>query len=53
MSRMYTTRDFLDAIFSLSELLSLTEDEMAQLEGIEGDFALEAAWWRRRRRRTA
>jgi hypothetical protein len=42
-------RDWLDSIFTLRELLSLTEDELAQLEEIEGDFALEAAWWRRRR----
>jgi hypothetical protein len=43
------TRDFLDSIFNLTELLSLTENELIQLEEIEGDFALEAAWWRRRR----
>jgi len=42
-------RDWLDSIFTLRELLSLTEDELAQLEEIEGDFALEAAWWRRQR----
>jgi hypothetical protein len=47
------TRDFLDSIFNLTELLSLTEDELAQLEEIEGDLALEAAWWRRRRSRRA
>jgi len=42
-------RDWLDAIFNLEELLSLTENELVQLEEIEGDLALEAAWWRRRR----
>jgi hypothetical protein len=41
--------DFLDSIITLAELLSLSEDELAQLEEIEGVFALEAAWWRRRR----
>jgi hypothetical protein len=46
-------RDFLDAIFSAAELLSLTEDELVQLEEIEGDLSLTAAWWRRRRRRAA
>jgi len=53
MSRPYTTRDWLESIFNLSELLSLTENELAQLEEIEGEFALEAEWWRRRRRRAA
>jgi hypothetical protein len=42
-------RDFLDSIFNLEELLSLTEDELVQLEELEGDLALTAAWWRRRR----
>jgi hypothetical protein len=42
-------RDWLDSIFTLRELMELTEDEMAQLEEIDGDIALEAAWWRRRR----
>jgi hypothetical protein len=42
-------RDWLDSIFNLSELLSLSEDEIAVLEEIEGDVALKAAWWRRRR----
>jgi len=51
--RTYTTRDWLDSIFNLTELLSLTDDEFVQLEEIEGDFALEAEWWRRRRRRVA
>ena len=49
MSDTLTTRDWLDSIFTLSELLSLTGNELVQLEEIEGDFALEAAWWRRRR----
>jgi hypothetical protein len=44
-------RDWLDSIFNLQELLSLTENELAQLEEIEGDLALEAEWWRRRRSR--
>ena len=47
--RTYTTRDWLDSIFTLTELLSLTEDELVQLEEIRGDLALQAAWWRRRR----
>jgi hypothetical protein len=37
-------RDFLDAIFSAAELLSLTDEELVQLEEIEGDLALTAAW---------
>ena len=51
----YTDRlqDFLDSIFNLAELLSLTENELVQLEKLEDDVALTAAWWRRRRRRTA
>jgi sugar/nucleoside kinase (ribokinase family) len=49
--RPYTTRDWLDQIFNLAELLSLTEDELAELEELEGDIALMAAWWRRRRAR--
>jgi hypothetical protein len=53
LSRTYTTQDFLDSVFNLRELLSLTEDELAQLEEIHGDLALTAAWWRRRRRREA
>jgi hypothetical protein len=44
-------RDFLDSIFILTELLSFTENELVQLEELEGDLALKAAWWRRRRRR--
>jgi hypothetical protein len=51
--RTYTTRDWLDNIFNLPELLSLTEDAFVQLEEIEGDFAIEAEWWRRRRRRAS
>jgi hypothetical protein len=47
------SRDFLDSIFTLAELISLTENELAQLEEIEGDFALKVAWWRRRRRGAA
>ena len=42
-------RDWLDSIFNLSELLSLSEHELVQLEEISGDAALQAAWWRRRR----
>jgi sugar/nucleoside kinase (ribokinase family) len=49
--RPYTTRDWLDQIFNLAELLSLTEDELAELEELEGDIALMAAWWRRWRAR--
>jgi len=49
MSSTYTIRDWLDAICNLSELLSLSENELVQLEEIDGDVALKAAWWRRRR----
>jgi hypothetical protein len=49
MSSTYTIRDWLDSICNLSELLSLSEDELAQLEEIAGDLALMAEWWRRRR----
>jgi hypothetical protein len=42
-------RDFLDSIFILTEFLSLTENDVVQLEEIDGDVALKAAWWRRRR----
>jgi len=45
-------RDWLDSICSLSELLSLRENELVQLEEIDGDVALKAAWWRRRRAAT-
>src|SRR5215210_4707945 len=53
MTRTYTTRDWLDSIFNLKELLSLTENELAVLEEIDGDLILKAEWWRRRRRREA
>jgi len=53
MTRTYTTRDWLDSIFNLKELLSLTENELAVLEEIDGDLTLKAEWWRRRRRREA
>jgi hypothetical protein len=49
MSRTYTIRDWLDSICNLSELLSLSENELVQLEEIDGDLTLKAAWWRRRR----
>ena len=42
-------RVWLDSIFTLRELLSLTENELVQLEELDGDVALKAAWWRRRR----
>jgi len=51
MTRTYTTEDWLDSICNLKELLSLTENELVQLEEIDGDLALKAAFWRRRRRR--
>jgi sugar/nucleoside kinase (ribokinase family) len=50
-SRTYSVRDWLDQIFTLAELLSLTEDELCQLEELDDDIALMAAWWRRRRAR--
>ena len=53
MSRPYTMRDWLDSIFNLSELLSLSENELAVLEEIGGDLTQSAEWWRRRRRRGA
>jgi len=53
MTRTYTTEDWLDSIFTLSELLSLTENELVQLEEIDGDLTLKAEWWRRRRRRAS
>ena len=49
VSRPYTIRNWLDSICSLRELLSLSENELVQLEEIDGDVALKAAWWRRRR----
>ena len=49
MSRTHTVEDWLDSVFNLSELLSLSSDELAQLEEFAGDVALMAEWWRRRR----
>jgi hypothetical protein len=49
MTRTHTVEDCPDSVFNLSELLSLSEDELAQLEEIAGDLALMAEWWRRRR----
>ena len=49
MTRTYTIRNWLDSIFNLRELLSLSENELVQLEELDGDVALKAAWWRRRR----
>jgi hypothetical protein len=51
MTRTHAVRDWLDSICNLDELLSLSENELAQLEEIDGDLALTAEWWRRRRRR--
>jgi hypothetical protein len=51
--RPHTISDWLDSIFTLAELLSLTENELTQLEELEGDISLTAAWWRRRRAREA
>jgi hypothetical protein len=51
VSQTYTIRDWLDSICNLRELLSLSEKELVQLEELDGDVALKAAWWRRRRRR--
>jgi len=53
VTRTHTLRDWLDSVFNLHELLSLTEDELAQLEEVAGDLALTAEWWRRRRRRAS
>jgi sugar/nucleoside kinase (ribokinase family) len=50
-TRTHSVQDWLDQIFNLAELLSLTEDELCQLEELDGDIALAAAWWRRRRSR--
>jgi hypothetical protein len=44
-----TTRDWHDTVFSARELLSLSEDELEQLEKTGGDIPLLAEWWRRRR----
>jgi hypothetical protein len=49
VTRTHTLQDWLDSICNLSELLSLSENELVQLEEIDGDVALKAAWWRRRR----
>jgi len=49
MSRTYTPRGWLDSVFSARELLSLSESELEQLEGLDGDIGLLAEWWRRRR----
>ena len=49
VERPYTTREWLDSMFNLAELLSLTENELCQLEELDDDIALMAAWWRRRR----
>jgi hypothetical protein len=43
------TAEWLECVFTLEELLSLTEDEFCQLDEIRGDLSLTAAWWRRRR----
>jgi hypothetical protein len=51
VGRTHTVQDWLDSIFNLAELLSLTEDELCQLEELDGDIALTAAWWRSRRAR--
>jgi sugar/nucleoside kinase (ribokinase family) len=50
-TRTHDVQDWLDSSFNLAELLSLTEDELVQLEELDGDIALAAAWWRRRRTR--
>ncbi len=49
VERTHSVRDWLDSIFTLAELLSLTEDELCELEELDDDIALTAAWWRRRR----
>jgi hypothetical protein len=51
MTRTHAVQDWLDSICNLRELLSLSENELVQLEEIDGDVALKAAWWRRRRGR--
>jgi hypothetical protein len=51
MRETYTLQDWLDCICNLRELLGLSENELVQLEEIDGDVALKAAWWRRRRQR--
>jgi len=49
VTRTHTVEDWLNSVFNLSELLSLSENELVQLAEIDGDVALKAAWWRRRR----
>jgi hypothetical protein len=44
----HATRDWLDSLFNLAELLSLSVDEFVQLDEVRGDLSLTAAWWRRR-----
>jgi hypothetical protein len=41
--------NWFETTFTLSELLSLSEDELSQLEELRGDISLKAAWWRQRR----
>jgi hypothetical protein len=53
MTRTHAVHDWLDSVFNLRELLSLSEDELAVLEELAGDPHLTAEWWRRRRRRAA
>ncbi len=50
---MTTTAGWLACVFTLSELLALSEDDLCQLEEHRGDLALTAAWWRRRRAKEA
>ena len=49
--RTHSVQDWLDSVFNLAELLSLTQGELCQLEELDGDIRLTAAWWRRRRAR--
>jgi hypothetical protein len=53
MTRNHAVEDWLDSVFNLRELLSLSENELVQLEEIGEDLTLAAEWWRRRRRRPA
>ncbi len=50
-TRTHSVQDWLDSMFNLAELLSLTENELCELEELDDDIALTAAWWRRRRAR--
>jgi hypothetical protein len=50
-TRTQSVQDWLDSMFSLRELLSLTEVELCQLEELDDDISLMAAWWRGRRAR--